>query len=112
MDKFIKYISKSELNRELTNILLLATEDSNDFYCFCNKFAQTKSKCDLCALCEFLFHDNNLMDGLSPKKFFQLNYNNRHKLEEFANKILPFLREFNLMIIVHLSFFIEIMNGY
>ena len=48
--------------------------------------------------------------GLSPKKFLQLNYNNRHKLEEFANKILPFLREFNLMIIVHLSFFIEIMN--
>ena len=32
MDKFVKYNSKSELHRELTNILLLATEDSNDFY--------------------------------------------------------------------------------
>ena len=87
MDKFIKYNSKSELHRELTNILLLATEDSNDFYCFCDKFYETRSKCDLCALCEFLFDENNLMDGLSPKKFLQLNYNNRLKLEEFANKI-------------------------
>ena len=42
MDKFIKYNSKSELHRELTNILLLATEDSNDFYCFCDKFYETK----------------------------------------------------------------------
>ena len=96
MDKFVKYNSKSELHRELTNILLLATEDSNDFCCFCNKFAQTKSKCDLCALCEFLFDDNNLMDGLSPKKFLQLNYNNRLKLEKFANKILPFFKRIQL----------------
>lgn len=30
------------------------------------------------------------MDGLSPKKFLQYNYNNRSKLEEFSMKILPF----------------------
>ena len=40
MDKFIKYNSKSELHRELTNILLLATEDSNDFYYFCDKILE------------------------------------------------------------------------
>ena len=34
--------------------------------------------------------------GLSPKKFLQLNYNNRHKLEEFANKILPFFKRIQL----------------
>ena len=112
MDKFIKYNSKSELHRELTSILLLATEDSNDFYCFCDKFYETRSKCDLCALCEFLFDENNLMDGLSPKKFLQLNYNNRLKLEEFANKILPFLREYNLTMREHLSFFIKNMSGH
>ena len=94
MDKFIKYNSKSELHRELTNILLLATEDSSYFYCFCFKFDDTK--CDLCNLCEFLFDENNLMDGLSPKKFLRLNYNNRLKLEEFANKILPFFKRIQL----------------
>ena len=96
MDKFIKYNSKSELHRELTNILLLTTEDSNEYYCFCDKFRETKSKCDLCPLCEFLFDDNNLMDGLLPKKFLQLNYNNRLKLEEFADKILPFFKRIQL----------------
>ena len=105
MDKFIKYNSKSELHRELTSILLLATEDSNDFYCFCDKFYETRSKCDLCALCEFLFDENNLMDGLSPKKFLQLNYNNRLKLEEFANKILPFFKRIQLNDARALEFF-------
>ena len=96
MDKFIKYNSKSELHRELTNILLLATEDSKYFYCYCDKFSEMKSKCDLCSLCEFLFDDNNLMDGLPPKKFLQLNYNNRLKLEEFADKIFPFFKRIQL----------------
>ena len=68
MDKFIKYNSKSELHRKLTNILLLATEDSNYYYCFCDKFYETRSKCDLCALCNFLFDEDNLMDGLSFTK--------------------------------------------
>ena len=105
MDKFINYNSKSELHRELTNILLLATEDSNYFYCFCDKFSETKSKCDLCCLCEFLSDENNLMDGLSPKKFLQLNYNNRLKLEEFANKILPFFKRIQLNNVRALDFF-------
>ena len=89
---FIRYNSTSELHKELTNILLLATEDSNFFYCYCDKFSKTRSKCDLCALCEFLFDDDNLMDGLPPKKFLQLNYDNRVKLEEFASKISPFFK--------------------
>ena len=105
MDKFINYNSKSELHRELTNILLLATEDSNYFYCFCDKFSETKSKCDLCFLSEFLSDENNLMDGLSPKKFLQLNYNNRLKLEEFANKILPFFKRIQLNNVRALDFF-------
>ena len=105
MYKFIKYNSKSELHRELTKILLLATEDSNDFYCFCDKFLEMKSKCDLCSLCEYLFDENNLMDGLSPKKFLQLNYNNRLKLEEFSDKILPFFKRIQLNEVRALEFF-------
>ena len=89
---FIRYDSTSELHKKLTNILLLAEEDSNFFYCYCDKFSETISKCDLCALCDFLFNDDNLMDGLPPKKLLQLNYNNRVKLDEFASKISPFFK--------------------
>ena len=45
------------------------------------------------------------MDGLSPKKFLQLNYNNRLKLEEFANKILPFFKRIQLNDACALEFF-------
>ena len=83
---FLKFESTSELHKELTNILLLATEDSNFFYCYCVK----DSECDLCALCHFLSDDNNLMDGLPSKKFLQLNYTNRDKLDKFTDKIFPF----------------------
>ena len=83
---FLKFESTSELHKELTNILLLATEDSNFFYCYCVK----DSECDFCALCHFLSDDNNLMDGLPSRKFLQLNYTNRDKLDKFTNKIFPF----------------------
>ena len=45
------------------------------------------------------------MDSLSPKKFLQLNYNNRLKLEEFANKILPFFKRIQLNNVRALDFF-------
>ena len=99
---FLKFESTSELHKELTNILLLATEDSNFFYCYCEKGGR---KCDLCDLCYFLFDDNNLMEGLRPKKFLQLNYNKREKLEEFPDKIFPFLEEWNVTTNVPLIFF-------
>ena len=36
------------------------------------------------------------MDGLSPKKYLQLNYNNKTKLERFADEILPFFEGIKL----------------
>ena len=84
---FLKFESTSELHKELTNILLLMTEDSNFFYCYCVKAGR---KCDLCDLCHFLSDDDNLMEGLPPNKFLQLNYANREKLDDFADKIFPF----------------------
>ena len=86
---FLKFESTSELHKELTNILLLATEDSCFFYCYCSKMSDG-IKCDLCDLCHFLFDDDNLMEGLPPKKFLQLNYADRQKLDDFADKIFPF----------------------
>ena len=83
----MKFKSTSELHKELTNILFLATEDSNFFYCYCEK---NERKCGLCDLSHYLFDDNNLMEGLPPKKFLQLNYDKKEKLEDFADKLFPF----------------------
>lgn len=91
MDKYITYNSTSELHKELTNILLLCIEDAStyDWYCYCG---EEFGDCDLCNLIVFLYdpEDKCKMDGLSPKKFLQYNYNNRSKLEEFSIKVLPF----------------------
>ena len=93
---FLKYESTSELHKELTNILLLATEESDFIYCYCDQFSDKRTKCGLCALCYFLFDNENLMHGLPPKKFLQLNYDERVKLDEFVNKISPFFERMEL----------------
>ena len=114
MDKFIKYTSTAEPHKELTNILLLCTEDSSDFfYCYCEKveiekhYEKVGTRCDLCCLIEFLYdiEDKNFIDGLSPKKFLQFNYNNRFKLERFADEILPFFEGIKLNNSEALDFF-------
>ena len=91
MDKYITYNSTSELHKGLTNILLLCIEDAStyDWYCYCG---EEFGDCDLYNLIVFLYdpEDKCKMDGVSPKKFLQYNYNNRSKLEKFSMKILPF----------------------
>ena len=99
---FKKYESTKDLHKELTNIFLLATEQSYYNYCYCDKLDKKKEcalslfklgkkkECGLCSLCHFLFHNNNLMDGLPPEKFLQLNYDDRSKLDMFVSKISPF----------------------
>ena len=96
MDRYIKYDTTAELHKELTNIILLCLEEiSSYFYCYCG---EEFGDCDLCNLIEFLanIEDENLMDGLSPRKFLQRNYNNRDKLEEFSLKILPFFQKMEM----------------
>ena len=96
MEKFINYNTTSELHKELTNIVLLCLEESSSYYyCYCN---EETGNCDLCDLIEFLANidDENLMDGFPPRKFLQLNYNKRDKLEEFSSKILPFFQKIEM----------------
>ena len=93
MDKYINYNSTSELHRELTNILLLCIEDNNSlYYCYCG---EEFGDCGLCQLTYFFAdpYDENLMDGLTPRKFLAKNYNRRLKLEEFSLKVLPFFEK-------------------
>ena len=100
-EDFLKFDSTSDLHKELTNIVLIATEESNCNYCFCI----SDRKCALCDLCSYLFHDNNHIDGLPPRKFLQKNYDNREKLEYFVDKIWPFFEKMHLLDKWSLDFF-------
>ena len=105
MDKFIKYNNTAELHKELMNIFFLTTEDSGSyFYCYCG---EEFGDCDLCKLIEFFFDPNeeNLMDGLSPKNFLVMNFNNKEKLNDIANKILPFFEKMKMSCEKSLDFF-------
>ena len=66
-EDFLKFDSTSDLHKKLTNIVLIATEESNCNYCFCI----SDRKCALCDLCSYLFHDNNHIDGLPPRNFYR-----------------------------------------
>ena len=92
MDKYITYNSTSELHRELTNILLLTVEDNEHFYCYCGEEFGT---CGVCGLAIFLIDPNheNLLEGISPRKFLARNYNNKEKLNLFALKIVHFFEK-------------------
>ena len=65
---FLKFESTSESHKELTNILLIVINESAYFYCYCNE----RRKCDLCDLYDYLYGNENLKEGLPPKKFLQL----------------------------------------
>ena len=110
MDKYITYNSTSELHRELSNILLLCLEDNNSFYyCYCG---EEFGDCSLCNLI-FFFADvdeKNVMDGLSPRRFLERNYNKRMKLEEFSLKILPFFEKMKKDNDPSLDFFLKKYN--
>ena len=93
MDKYINYDSTSQLHRELTNIVLLCVEDSSSlYYCYCG---EEYGDCGLCQMTLFSTDpfEENLMEGLTPRKFLAKNYNKRARLEEFALKILPFFEK-------------------
>ena len=89
LEEFLKF-DTAKLHRELTNILLIATEESNYHYCYCRQ----TNKCVLCQLCSFLYAaKDQQIYGLPPKKFLQKFYNDRVKLEKFLNIISPFFEK-------------------
>ena len=93
-EEFLKF-DTAKLHRELTNILLIATEESNYHYCYCSQ-KNNSSKCALCWLCSFLYirtDRSGFIEGLPSKKFLQKFYNDRVKLVNFLNLILPFFKK-------------------
>ena len=83
-DIFKKYNTARSLHRELTNILLLCINESNYYYCYCDK----GKHCTLCQFCEY-FPDVKI-ENLSCEKFLQMNYNKKDKLNTVVDLIRPF----------------------
>ena len=83
-DIFKKYSTARSLHRESTNILLLCINESNYYYCYCDK----GKHCMLCQFCEY-FPDVKI-ENLSCEKFLQLNYNKKDKLNTVVDLIRPF----------------------
>ena len=87
---FYKYHTARSLHRELTNIFLICTKESNYYYCYCN--INEISNCSLCKLCQYL--QDCQIDNLSCEKFLQLNYNKKDKLQLLVSLISPFFSFF------------------
>ena len=78
-DIFAKYNTARSLFKELMNIFLLCSYDSNYYYCYCHKEKQPK-----CTLCEFCEHFCNVKIENKPIKDF---------LIENVNIIKPFFEK-------------------
>ena len=85
IEEFLKF-DTAKLHRELTNILLIATEESNYHYCYCSR-KNNSSKCTLCRLCSFLYIRTD------RSGFIEKFYHDIVKLVKFLNLILPFFKE-------------------
>ena len=85
-DVFAKYNTARSLFRELMNIFLLCTYDSNYYYCYCHKEKQPK-----CTLCEFCEHFCNVKIENKPiKNFLIQNNKEKDQLNKIVNIIKPF----------------------
>ena len=83
---FAKYDTARSLHRELTNILLLCTNESNYYYCYCDDSKQ--SNCTLCQFCEY-FPDAKI-ENISMECYLDLHYNQKEKLNIVVDLIKPF----------------------
>ena len=89
MDKYIIYNNTKQFFKELMNIVLISTEESGDYYCYCG---EDNGTCGICALGIYLVdaHEQNKIEGFSAKKFLIINRKNKEKLQVFADKIVVF----------------------
>ena len=88
-DVFAKYNTARSLHKELMNILLLCTNESNYYYCYCDK-----SKCSLCQFCEY-FPDVKI-ENISIENFLQIHRNQKDQLDIVVDLIKPFLNRVKL----------------
>ena len=90
IDIFFKYHTARSLYRQLKNMLLLCTKDSNYEYCYCYKL----QICSLCRLCEF-FNDEKI-DNHSVDEFLKLNCKQLDELKRLVYLISPLINRIEL----------------
>ena len=91
-DVFAKYNTARSLHRELMNILLLCTHESNYYYCYCHK--EKQPKCTLCKFCDY-FPDVKI-ENMPIKNFLEKNYKQKDQLDKVVNLIKPFFDKLKL----------------
>ena len=85
-DVFAKYHTGKSLYRELMNILLLCTHESNYYYCYCHK--EKQPKCTLSEFCEYFC--NVKIENISIENFLITNYKKKDQLNKIVNLIKLF----------------------
>ena len=85
-DVFAKYNTAKSLHRELMNILLLCTHESNYYYCYYHK--EKQPKCTLCEFCEYFC--NVKIENISIENFLITNYKKKDQLNKIVNLIKLF----------------------
>ena len=89
-ENFLKFDSIEKLHRELTNIMLISSESSNYFYCYCKNDGNNV----ICIIWfAFLCSTTILIDGLPPAKFLKLYHSSREKLESCRDRIFPYFQK-------------------
>ena len=84
---FLKFDDVKNLHFELTNIVYIAREKNESWYCFCDKttcccFKQ--KKCTLCLFCKKMFK-RGLIDNMDAREFLLRNRENKKKLQEHVD---------------------------
>ena len=83
---FAKYNTAKSLHRELMNILLLCTHESNYYYCYCHK--EKLPKRTLCEFCDYF--PEAKIDNMLIKNFLEKNFKEKDQLDKVVNLIKPF----------------------
>ena len=95
---FIKYDNVEKLCFELSNIVQLAANTWQTFYCFCDKtgcFCFTRKKCTLYKFCS-LFFTNNGLDNMSLEEFLIRNRDNEQNLLRLVDLFWLYFKKMRL----------------
>ena len=104
---FLKFNDVKKLHFELTNIVYIAREKDESWYCFCDEITCCcfkQKKCTLCLFCEKLF-EKKLIDNMEAREFLLRNRENEQKLRKFVDLIWPFFQKMAILYKRSLQFF-------
>ena len=103
----LKFDNVEQLHFELTNIVYIAREKDESWYCFCDEITCCcfkRKKCTLCLFCKEIFK-KDLIDNIEARQFLLRNRENIERLREFVDLIQPFFQKMVILNKESLQFF-------